>query len=140
MANVSAEKKMQEIADHKPDVELRIARRMPIGAVVQQGDIYIVRVPDDHPRGKSLGASRQLAVGTATGARHEVSGNVELFAGKKFPDFYREDIPQLLLGPVIVAPESFTVPHPQHPHHMLPKGTYQTTYQLDEATRRAVED
>lgn len=133
------------VAKHPADTELRIARRLEIGGVLHQGDVYLHRVADDHPRGKLLG-TRQVAVGTTIGSRHVMEGSgVEVFEGKKLPPsvkvmaWCRE---QDLLGPVVVVTQEATLTHPEHAHHRPPtaSGTYQVTYQADFATRRRVMD
>lgn len=134
---------IEKIAKAKPDRNLRINRRNDVGSVpVHQGDVYLHRVADDHPRGDKLG-TRQVAVGTTVGSRHIVEGDVEVFAGKKLPPGVK--VPSWtterdLLGPVVVAKEAFTLTHPEHAHHRLPAGTYQVTYQADYTTRSRVQD
>lgn len=129
--------KIEQIEKHMADTEVRITRRMEVGQAIQQGDVYVVRVPDDHPRGERLG-TQQLAVGSATGARHMIEGG-DLFQGSAFPAGMKNEVPDCL-GPVVVAPGECTLGHPEHPDHRFPAGTYQTIYQLDHARRRRVAD
>lgn len=121
--------------------ETRIARRMDIGDAIHQGDVYIHRVADDYPHGKELG-TRQVAVGTTIGSRHIAEGNVSVYAkAQPFPmPSMDERCWDACTGPVIVAQGTWTLTHPEHAHHRLPAGCYVVTYQLDERTRRAVED
>lgn len=131
------------IEETDADVEVRIARRVEVGTIIQQGDVYVTRMPDDHPRGKRL-RTQQVAVGTNIGARHVAEGeSVEVFAGKKLPE--GASVPEWatendMLGPVVVARGPWTLTHPEHAHHALPAGVYQVTFQLDYSTRRRVVD
>jgi len=133
---------VEKITKAKPDTDIRVCRRIEIGQAVQQGDVYLFRVPADHPRGKAWG-SQQVAVGDQVGARHVVEGSVKVFAGERLPEGVTE--PEWLedgelLGPVIVATDTFALTHPEHAHHRLPAGVYQVTYQADATTRRRVVD
>lgn len=123
------------------DPEVRTMRRLKIGSVIHQGDVYLHRVPDDHPRGELLG-TRQVAVGNTVGARHVVEGdNAKVFRGVEYPEGFEEPEgcqPGALLGPVVVDPGTLT--HPEHAHHCIPTGTYQVTYQYNTRTMRAVQD
>lgn len=137
---------MQElelIASSVPDTETRNCRRIEIGTAIHQGDVYVHRVADDWERGAPIG-SRQVAVGTNIGSRHIAEGSgVTVYAGKKLPDYmtpHADIAPGDLLGPVVVATETWTLTHPEHAHHCLPAGTYQVTYQGDLLTRRRVVD
>lgn len=140
----TAEHAIERIASAKPDPNVRVTRSIEIGQAIHQGDVYLHRVRDDHPRGKAWG-SRQVAIGTQVGSRHIVEGNnVAVFAGEKLPpgvgepDFVRRGD---TLGPVVVVGEGGCVlAHPEHAHHQLPEGTYQTTYQADFSTQQRVVD
>jgi hypothetical protein len=125
------------------DPEVRIARRRELGSVLHQGDVYLHRVPDNHPRGALLG-TMQIAVGTTIGSRHVVEGSkVSVYAGVRYPDGFTEPAgcaPNALLGPVIVAEEDYTLTHPEHAHHRSPAGVDQVTYQFDARTMLAVAD
>lgn len=141
-AETKIEDAVKAVADCKPDVELRVTRRIEIGTVLHQGDVYLHKVAYNHARGEKLG-TRQVAVGTTVGSRHIVEGAVEVFEGKelppgvKAPGWCRESD---LLGPVVVATETFTLTHPEHAHHQCPAGTYQVTYQADFSTQGRVQD
>ena len=113
----------------------RVVRSIPIGRGVRQGDIYIWRVEDDHPRG-SLLASNQLAVGESTGSRHMAEG-AECYEGVKVPEWVDNSIP---LGPVVVAKTTWKNTHIEHADYELPEGTYQVCHQLDVRTMRRVQD
>ena len=142
--NTKLKEKLEEIGS-VGDVELRVTRRIEIGSAVQQGEVYIHCVADDHPRGEPIGVgSVQIAMGAGNGARHVAEGDgLMVFRGKQMPDDVRvsEDVePEEMLGPVIAAPNKCRITHPEHPHHQLPVGTYQVTYQYDPNTMRRVID
>lgn len=134
---------VERVAKAAADTETRTTRRIEVGSVVHQGDVYLHRVDDGHKRGDKLG-TRQVAVGTTVGSRHVVEGDgVSVFAGVALPAWVTaraEFGAAAYLGPVVVAEESFVLTHPEHAHHALPAGTYQVTYQVDETTRRRVAD
>lgn len=131
---------IEKIESAVPDTEIRTMRRLEVGDVIHQGDVYLHRVADEHPRGELLG-TRQIAVGTTVGSRHIVEGErVSVFAGARLPAWFGKDAPADLLGPVVVAEAPFVLTHPEHAHHRLPAGVYQTTYQQDYATQQRVQD
>jgi hypothetical protein len=135
--------KIEAVTSHVPDTTTRIARRMEIGTMIHQGDIYVCRVADDHPHGEPWG-SRQVAVGQQIGARHVATGDsIEVFAGvdaKAQLPLFTDEQRRECRGPVVVAKEQWTLTHPEHAHHVLPAGTYQVTYQWDETTMQRVVD
>lgn len=131
---------VRTITEAAPDTETRVARRAEIGTcVAHQGDVYVHRVADDHPRGRRL-ETRQLARGTTQGSRHVAEGEVEVYEGAEFPPTVDARFPRDCLGPVVVAPQGWRMPHPEHTDHEMPAGTYQVTYQLDVSTQRRVAD
>jgi hypothetical protein len=135
---------IKSINDAPADENLRITRRIEIGHAVQQGDLYVHRVTDDHVRGQPIGADRvQVALGTGNGARHCAEGPVKVYQGATLPDHVRPpmDVDGVeITGPVIVADGAWLLTHPEHPHHRLPPGTYQVTYQFDVHTMQRVVD
>ena len=115
--------------------EIRNIEEFPIGKIVRQGDIYIHRVEDSHPRGKST-SNRQLAMGETQGSRHVLDGEAEIFEGSTAPTW----APRALLGPLFKLFKRATVTHPEHAHVGLPAGTYQVTHQMDARTLERVRD
>jgi hypothetical protein len=126
------------------DPEVRIIRRIEVGQAIQQGDVYLHSVADDHSRGKQIGIeSVQIALGTGNGARHVAEGAVRVYAGTTLPPGVSAPdnvAASEICGPMVVADEPWTLTHPEHPHHRLPAGSYQTTYQYDAQTMRRVQD
>ena len=117
---------------------------MEIGSVVHQGDVYVHRLPDDWPCGERIGAdSVQVALGTGNGARHMAEGPVEVYSFRQLPDGVMAPAgvqAGTIGGPVIKAKGPWSLTHPEHAHHRLPKGTYGVTYQYDPRTMRRVID
>ena len=104
----------------------------------RQGDIYIHRVPVNHPHGKAT-KDRQLAHGHSMGSRHIVKGKVKCYAGTTLPTTCKE--PRTFLGPMIEADGPFVIEHPEHAHHeFLAAGCYQVTHQMDAMTGERVID
>ncbi len=138
----TADKAVAEVMAAKPDNEVRVCRRIEVGSNLHQGDVYIHKVEDSHPRGSKTG-TRQVAVGNTVGARHIAVGKLEVFAGSILPAYMTpaQDVPvEAYLGPVVVADEDWTLEHPEHANHRLPAGTYQVTYQVDPVEQRRVLD
>lgn len=113
--------------------DVRMVRTMEVGGpACRQGDIYVWRIKSV-PKGATKRGERQLALGTTKGSRHVAAAGPSLY-----------DLPQAkrhaLLGPIVKAPERWTIEHPEHAHVSLPAGCYQIGYQLDARTRRAVAD
>lgn len=117
-----------------------------------QGDVYVHRVADNHPRGGPLGTN-QVAVGDTIGSRHVAVGSqLQVFKGQQLPSYFRkpkwavdnglsdEAVRAIFLGPVVVAGETWCLEHPEHAHHTMPPGTYQVTYQADARSRERVRD
>lgn len=119
----------------KSSKERRVLRALKVGQVVRQGDIYLHRVPDDHPHGQEL-ETRQLAEGTTQGARHLVESGARIYEGTTTPPGC--DVP--FLGPLVRARTRLLVSHPEHAEMDLPRGTYQVTHQQDLLTMQRVLD
>ena len=145
--------KIENIANTKPDKDVRTLRRCEIGSVpVHQGDIYIHRVADDHPRGRKI-AEKQLALGDSMGARHMVEGDtVQVFEGAVGDERNRSLMPlwegdtrkqDACTGRLFTTEGPCRIPHPEHARHDLmitEPGTYQVTHQWDEVAMARVAD
>lgn len=130
---VSAVRHYRLEATEEPDIYLVIAiettehpqgrKRWAAGTIgAQQGDVYFTRLAVV-PKGaqRLVKADGQLVPGHTQGSRHCVDpSHVRLWA-----------LPQAstLQGPIIEAPEPFTVRHPEHGHLTFPAGIYSVTYQ-----------
>lgn len=120
------------------------------GDVIRQGDVYLVMVPSDWPKGEPRG-ERQVAVGTTTGSRHVAEGPaVRLFEPKDRSATIRRlaklghkssvALREYQIGPVVESPEPWALTHPEHAHVACPAGSWQVTYQRDPQTDRVVAD
>jgi hypothetical protein len=147
MKTKTLETQIEAISTQAPAPALRDARRLSLHQVAHQGDVYLHRVSEDHPRGAELG-TKQVAIGDTKGSRHVVVGPVQVFAGLLLPprfvapDWLDGAAPEdIFLGPVVVvaAGEEAVLTHPEHAHHNL-CGTYQVTYQADARARARVRD
>jgi hypothetical protein len=150
LATLTALQAYQAIQDHAAKKAAKAVRlsglRMEVGQGGRQGDIYIWRVDENHPRGKRV-ESRQLALGVTQGSRHMAVGeDVEVYEGVKAPDFLKATDAQwrsveIPIGPLIVVKgERFVGEHPEHAHYLLAPGTYQVTHQIDARTLQRVLD
>lgn len=133
-AEVHAE--IEKLAKEKAVAEVRQIKAMQIGEVVRQGDIYIHRVADKHPRGEAA-PTNQLAIGTGMGSRHVAEAPAKVFVGSDEPSWCDS---WSFLGPCVVASERFVISHPEHAHVSLPEGVYQITHQTDALTQQRVRD
>lgn len=116
---------------------VRVIKKCSIGQGYRQGDISVLRVADNHPRGAKLG-HRKLAIGQGEGSNHFAEGEIELFEGTAVPDFVERGT---FLGPLIVAPKGFKNTHPKHAHFdMQQGGTFQVLHQMDCRTLQRVKD
>ena len=144
MPTKTVEESVAAVRTATPDTDVRICRRVEIGTVAaHQGDIYVHRVADDHPRGAKLG-TRKLAIGQGEGSNHVADGDhVDVYDGTTLPQWVTERAwmqPGCLLGRVVVARSEWCVGHTTHKSHALPAGTYQVTYQADRRTSQRVQD
>lgn len=144
MQTQTMQEAVQAVTQAKPETEVRVTRRMEIGSVIMQGDVYLHRLPDDFKHGKRIGKGEtQIAVGQGVGARHVVCGDVEVYEGVELPPGVSAPMnvqDREIMGPVIVARKPAKLTHPEHAHHEFPEGTYGVTYQYDPRTMRRVQD
>ena len=141
MTAVESINRVQESADSRKSQEVRDCSAMvPGDPAARQGDVYVWPIPAI-PNGstKIEAGSGQVAPGTTRGSRHRV---VEI----ESVTFYRLESPNALQGPVIDAPEGFTLVHgdgaeDDHAPMKFGPGVYAITYQRDHAEElRRVED
>lgn len=122
------------------EANLRFIKSIDIGQGIRQGDVSLYRRADlsksEREKLKPWQGGFQLAIGSTRGSRHilEEKSSAILHA-----PMARGEIAELS-GPIVEAPERFTVTHPDHAHFSLPSGTYETRYHRDLATERRVQD
>jgi len=125
----------QEVAQTISHRERRF-KSIPVGKCVRQGDIYIVRVKDNHPHG-GIRESHQLAFGTSKGSRHIADRNFVVYEGTTLPKGVAAGT---FLGPCIQTDCEATIEHPEHAWAIIPAGTYQILHQTDLQTRQRALD
>lgn len=107
---------------------------------IRQGDVYVVRLPDNTPYGKPRG-SRQVAVGNTIGARHIAEGEaVKVFESEGYTPPQGQQIVQFAIGPIVKSEKRWCLTHPEHADFNLPEGCYQVLYQQDPVRQAAVAD
>ena len=121
---------------------------LAIGEHYHQGDVYIVRVADDHPR-SALAGTNQVAVGDGVGARHMAVGEgVQVFepaadsernAALFLPGTPEEQC-RACTGRVVVAPAPWRLEHPQHAAGEFDAGTYVVVHQWNDKLRQRTQD
>jgi glucose/arabinose dehydrogenase len=114
--------------------DVRFIKKMEIGQVVRQGDIYIHKVEDTHKHGKEVG--NKLAMGASKGSRHVAESPARCYQGTSLPSYAKE----AFLGPLVKSDTRFTVSHPEHADVSRSGGCYQITHQLDARTLQRVRD
>lgn len=130
--------------------EIRVVKEWPVDAVVRQGDIYVLRMPEDYEHGKKL-KERQLVDGQTQGSRHVVEEGPTIHAAGKAPSWLfaetakslgvsRQRLLKALLGPSIKANKAFKITHPEHAHVEAPCGSYITWSQMDARMLERVRD
>jgi hypothetical protein len=135
METSAAIEELTRDADIRKDMNIRDIQHIKVEEAVRQGDIYVHRVNDDHPRGARMN-TQQLAEGTSKGSRHVAEAPAETYVSKEAPRGFTTT----LLGPVIVSDRPFMISHPEHANFRLPAGTYQVTHQMDARTLKRVQD
>jgi hypothetical protein len=113
--------KIEKQAKTSP-ADTRVIRAIAVDEFIRQGDIYLTRIADDAPLPKDLSKTRQLAPGNTKGSRHIVEGEVTIYERKSGT---------VLDGPIVDAPNGFTLTHPEHANFVMPPGRYSATYQRD---------
>lgn len=138
MDTMAAVTKVEQAAE-LADATTREVDAIEIGKAARQGDIYIHRVADNHPRGAMRKGpdARKLAIGESVNSRHIAEAPAICYEGTTLPG---DCDPRTFLGPCIVSPDRFMVTHPEHAAKSLPGGTYQVTHQMDARTLDRVAD
>lgn len=127
--------RIRRAAEKNKVSEPRKRKALEAQEVLRQGDIYVHREADDHPRGHDFG-TRQLVRGVTAGSRHVAEAPAKVYEGVQAPAYCRNT----LLGPVVVSTKRLRITHPEHAALDLPAGTYQVTYQRDARTGGQVQD
>lgn len=126
-----------------PEKTVRDCRALQLGQAAQQGDVYIHRVGDEHPRGAKR-STAQVADGESIGARHIMTGDFETFNGVQLPSYAKlhPDVDEgEYLGPVVeVGAGGARLTHPEHADYLLGPGCFQVSYQVDVEGRARVAD
>jgi hypothetical protein len=134
---VAAWTKLVDDANEKAVSSTRNVHAIKIGQLIHQGDVYVHRVADDHPRGKVVG-SHKLAIGEGEGSNHFAEGaSVVCHEGTTVPEWLARGT---FLGPVVVATDRWMVTHPKHACYSMPAGTYQVAHQMDARTLQRQRD
>ena len=125
---------MKSVESNVEDV--RFIKRIEVGQIVRQGDIYIHKVDENHSHG-ALQTNNQLAIGNSKGSRHIAESPAKCYTGTNKPKTCKDAI---FLGPMVKSESRFTISHPEHANIELPAGCYQITHQLDPRTQERVRD
>lgn len=125
MSELTVEQVHQRITDaaKTPVTEIRRITTIAIGEALRQGDIYIIRIDKKPEHYTTETPNRQLAPGDSQGSRHIITEGPKVFETTERWNTNR------LMGPVIVASDTFTLTHPEHAHFEIPAGTYQVRFQ-----------
>ena len=106
----------------------------------RQGDIYVLRVPDNHPVGQSV-KSNQIADGVSIGARHILNGDFTVYEGVKSHAKVQELHSRAGLGYAFDVEPTTVLTHPEHDNYVFKtKGRFQVHHQVDLRTLRRVVD
>lgn len=140
MNALEAIKKIEEKAKelNKQDVRILNDKTVPIGKGFRQGDLYLIRVPLNHPVGEEVNI-RQIADGTSLGARHILKGSVKVYQGTTHPTGVNTRYP---LGYAFDADDAI-LEHPEHAHGEIchsKTARYQVIHQMDMRTLQRVSD
>lgn len=143
------EKIQEKAKENGANKELRVVEvpELKNGECYRQGDLYIFKVPNDHPVGQELDR-RQLADGESIGQRHVVLGEFKIYQGVKAPELPKgygriSDLHiKASLGYAFDIHEvGSRNGHPEHSHFVFSQcGRYQVLHQTDLQTLRRVAD
>lgn len=115
--------KVRRTADVHKHPSVRRAGSLGDFDYVRQGDIYLHKLPA-LPMGvkRASKPSAQVAPGSTQGSRHCI-GDLSKVTIYEMPNA------NALQGPIIEAPQGFTMEHPEHGHQQLEAGVYAVTFQ-----------
>lgn len=124
--------------------------KMKTGEYYRQGDLYIIKVEDNHPVGKKV-ERRQLADGESIGQRHVLLGDFVIYEGKAAPkikfklprEISLEQATEICLGYAFDVTGECRNNHPEHDDfvfHTEGKGRYQVWHQTNRKTLERVRD
>lgn len=121
--------------------KIRVVKNLKIGEGYRQGDIYVIKVPDNYPVGEELDR-RQIADGFSIGARHSLVGKFKVYRGVKAPNGFSDLHSRVGLGYAFDVLEIGTMNiHPEHDHFLFEQlGRYQVMHQVDLRTQQRVAD
>lgn len=106
----------------------------------RQGDLYILRVDDNHPVGDIV-KRNQLADGVSIGARHILNGEFIVYEGVKAHKAVRELNARVGLGYAFDVKKSTVLVHPEHDNYVFNcDGRFQVIHQIDLRTLRKAAD
>lgn len=106
----------------------------------RQGDIYIMRVKDNHPVGQEV-KRNQIADGVSIGARHILNGEFKVYEGTTAHPAVGELHARAGLGYAIDIEPTTVLTHPEHDNYVFKtRGRFQVHHQVDLRTLRRVAD
>lgn len=139
----TSEVSLQEIQNFavKSNNEVRVIDKIEVGQFARQGDLYCTRIDDQFSmEGLTLSSNYQLAPGNTRGSRHVCDNlSCKIYSPSK-EEIVKTNVGFKAMGPVVVAPTSWRLSHPEHADFYLPEGTYQITYQVNPIQMRRVLD
>ena len=140
---LEAIRKIEEAAE-LASVNLRDATYLAIHDGIRQGDVYLWRMPEGTPLGKAIvrpnKGNYQIVQGSTQGARHIIEGDFMVY------ERHASCVPKhvwdnaLYGSTLVVGAKGAVVTHPEHAHVKLGKGCWQSVHQMDDQTRKRVED
>ena len=117
--------------------ETRVIEKMEIGEHIRQGDVYLQMIEGFDKSQYELTSNRQLAEGNTKGASHRVDEYVQVWKPKVEQKVITQNNGLTQLGMILVNDgngkngANMRLSHDQHAHFVLPKGTYQVSYQIN---------
>lgn len=114
--------------------------KIKIGECFRQGDLYVFRVPNNHPVGEKI-IRNQLADGVSIGARHILNGEFKVYGGVQNPSCLNGIHARISLGYAFDAKEKTVLGHPEHDNYVFTfPHRWQVVHQLDLQTLQKARD